>query len=267
MRALLRFVNGNRVLSFLVVFGVLAIAGTWLSHRAGDTSAAPPPATTTLPSSWTSTPVPPQDSLPSPAPDESSSTTTALSSRDRLDRPVDPSGARGQHDEGGARQAAIDYLSTVKQRALYLGPEQSREVLAAWAAPGVAPGELEGTAIRLDQLRDALSSAGGEVWWAIAPLGVKVEAYTPDRARVSVWSATVMASGAAPGTDATVAAPQVAYLTGSVELQWVDGAGWSVWAITESAGPTPMAMPDTSPSSAQDFLSALAGFSLIKEHR
>jgi len=266
MRSLLRFVNGNRLLSFVLVFGVLALAGTWLSHRAGDTSAAPPPTATTA-SPASSTPGSAPRSTAVETQNDPGPSTSLATPADRLDRPVDPSGARGQHDEAGARQAAIDYLSTVKQRALYLSGEQSREVLRQWTAPGVAAAELEATAVRLDQLRDALSSAGGEVWWAIAPLGVKVEAYAPDRARVSVWSATVMASGAAPGTDATVAAPQVAYLTGSVELQWVDGPGWSVWAITEVPGPTPMAIPDSSPSSAQDFLNALAGFSLIKEHR
>ena len=117
------------------------------------------------------------------------------------------------------------------------------------------------------QLREALSAAGGEVWWVVSPLAVKVEAFDDDRARVAVWTATVLASGAAPGVDATVAAPSVFYRTGIVELAWVEAIGWSVWSASDSPGPVPMLAPENPPSSPEEFLAALAGFGLIKEHR
>lgn len=264
----MRWINSHKATVVLIVVAVIAVAGTWLarSSRADDA-----PSGEALPASTVSSPTSgasPGTSEPATL-DAASETgpTSTVASTDRLEIPVDPSGSRQRRDEAGARQATIDYVSTVKQRVLYLGDDGARTVLESWAASGVTEAEVDDTLERLSLLRDSLSASGGEVWWVVSPLAVKVEAFEADQARVSVWTATVLASGAPVGVDATVAAPQVAYHTSTVELVWSETAGWSVWSIVDVAGPVPLTATGQTPSSPNEFLTALSGFSLIKEHR
>lgn len=251
-----RWVTANKGAAVAIAAAVALVAAGLLVRRSGPDAVSTP---TTAAADTVADPVDLRSS--------SSTVTPASGSSSRLEMPVDPSGSRQVRSEAGARQTAIDYLSTVKQRFLYLAPEPGRGLLEAWRAPGVTDRELTIGVEQFHRLRDALSAAGGEVWWVVSPLAVKVEAYDHDRARVAVWTATVLAAGAAPGVDATVPAPSVFFRTGAVDLVWVSGSGWSVWSASDSPGPVPMLAPEDPPSSPPEFLAALAGFGLVREHR
>src|SRR3546814_14503259 len=71
----------------------------------------------------------------------------------------------------------------------------------------------------LQAAREPLASGTGATWWVVEPLAVKVEAYTPDRARVSVWMVRVLSR---PG----VVVPQSSWVT-----ETIGGASWRgrVW--------------------------------------
>jgi hypothetical protein len=255
-------VNAHKGAAVASAVALVLVAGGLLFRSTGDgpdAAAAPDP-----------TPAP-SVGVTAAADDDGTATTAASTSTpadvERLGVPLDPSGARRDRSKDGARQSAIDYLSTVKQRFMYLSRDAGLGLLEGWRAPGVPDSELLIGVEQFGRIRDALSAAGGQVWWVVSPLAVKVEAYEPDRARVAVWTATVMASGAAPGTDATVAVPSVNFRTGTVELVWTDEHGWSVWSASDAAGPVPMSAPGNPPSAPGEFLAALDGFGLVKEHR
>src|SRR6266545_2501547 len=153
----MRWVNARKGMAVLVVIAVLAVGGTWLSRRSGGAAVSTSP---TVPSATISTSSgsssPPGGRAPTSVTLPEAPVSSVADSTGRLDVPIDPTGSRSRRDEFGARQAAIDYLSTVKQRVLYLGDAEARSVLEAWSAPGVAAGELDDAVARLAQLRDSL---------------------------------------------------------------------------------------------------------------
>lgn len=252
----MRWINANKGMALVIAVAIALVAGAVLSRRTGSSDAGTSPATTALPvaASSDTTGASPSTAVPS---------TTAA----QVAMPIDPSGARHVRDESGARQAAVDFASAVRQRAMYLSADAARELLESWTAPGVAASEVTADVNELEQLRASLAAAGGAVWWVVSPLAVKVEAFAADRARVAVWTVTVLASGPAAGVDATVAAPAAYYRTATIDLQWVDGTGWSVWAAAWATGPVPMTAPGDTPATPAEFLGALDGFGLLREHR
>jgi len=214
---------------------------------------------------------------PSPSAQPTTTITTAAASRDdatstpivtistaALDMPTDPSGARTDQSELGARRSALDYATTVRQRIVYLTADAGGEVLTDWAASGVDPSVIASDVTGAAATRDALSANGGQVWWSVAPLGIQVEAYTPGRAEVSVWTVTVGAGGADTDHDQAVV-PIAHYQTVTVDLQW-DGSRWTVWSTSTTDGPAPMLAPSQTPADPAEFLTALGTFELIKEH-
>ena len=257
---MLRWVNAHKAATVGIVAAVALIAGSFVARRA-NTQSPPPPSTTTSAAAG---------SASSPAPTGATPVPTTVSTAEdpaRLDFPADPSGARQDRSAQGVRQVGLDYLATVQQRFMYLTPTAGRDLLEVWQADGVATAELDRTVERFDNLRTALTAAGGEVWWLVSPLAVRVDAHNADRARVSVWTATVTASGANPATGGDVVVPIVDYRISTVELLWADGAGWSVWAVSDAAGPVPMLAGDAVQSAPSEFIARLNGFSLVKEHR
>lgn len=93
----------------------------------------------------------------------------------------------------------------------------------------------------------------GPVVFRQAVVVSRVEAWSPERARVSVWHVGVLArDGVAP--------PQAGWATSSYELVWERG-DWKVWSATVVPGPAPILNDSTAPATARELITALTGFS------
>lgn len=153
-----------------------------------------------------------------------------------------------------ASTAAISF-ATAPQEWLHETDDAIRADIANIAAPGARPG-LEAAALReISTARASLKASPGPVWWLVRPLAWRVDSYTEDRAEVSLWMVRILSA-------VEVAAPQSAYVTVTVTLEWHDGH-WRLAAMTEAAGPTPSgATPDQVADSAS-FDQALRGFTRV----
>lgn len=240
------------------VAAVAALAAGAIVVRIGDDSAADstPTRLTTQPAAAS------DEARPSPV----AQVPAPLGASGDVEMPLDPSASRGDHSERGARQVAVDYLVTVRQRLVYLTPQAGREVLTAWSAPGVAATVLEGEVTEATTIRERLAADGGDVWWVVAPLAIRVDAYTGERARVAVWLTALIASGANPEVSGEATQPMVRFQIDTVELVWSRDR-WTVWSTTSVDGPTPMLAPSQPIATAEAFVTSLDGFGLIRRHR
>lgn len=186
---------------------------------------------------------------------------------DRLRLPVNPSGARDLPTREGVRQAGIDYASTVQQRLVYLDDQEGTAVLSAWRASGVESAAVAADVESASVLREALAAGGGAVWWSVSPIGAEVSTFSQDRARVSVWVMQVVGSSVDPLEGGTAFVPTVDFQTVTIDFVWEAAGGWSVWEATGAAGPVPMLAPTAVQSAPSEFFAALAGHTLIQEHR
>lgn len=183
----------------------------------------------------------------------------------RLVVPVDPSGARGDRSESGARQSALDFAGTVQQRLLYLTDDAAAGLLMSWS-DDVTPAELESDVEDLATLRQTLTAGGGDVWWSVTPIASHVDAYDDDRARVSVWVVQVVGSDVDPRLGGEAIAPTVDFRTTSIDLVWGNVDGWSVWNASSTPGPVPMMVATSTMSAPTEFMDALGDFALTREH-
>lgn len=194
------------------------------------------------------------------------STVAAQGTPGDVEVPVDPSGVRSDRGEAAARQAAIDYVTTVRQRLVYLTETAGQEVLVDWAAPGVSEATIAGEVDQAAMIRGQLSADGGEVWWLVSPLASRVDANSGGRVRVAVWLSAVVGAGADPSLSNQSTQPMVRFQTDTVELVWAEGR-WTVWSVTSVDGPTPMVAPSQGVTTAEAFITSMDGFSLIRRHQ
>ena len=182
-----------------------------------------------------------------------------------LDLPTDPSGARRVHSEPGARRAALDYLVTVRQRVVYLSAEAAETVVRDWAAAGVGEAVISGDVTAAAQLRHSLTANGGQVWWVVAPLSVRVDAYSSragpgvgvDGQRRRLRRRRRRRRGGDPDGPLPDRDRRVGVGRGAVV-----GVGGHL-ASTVRRRCSPPAKPRPSPA---EFVTVLEGFSLVKEH-
>ncbi len=153
--------------------------------------------------------------------------------------------------EEGAREAAIAY-ATASQRWLYLSDEELEPAVRALSSEEAAERLAEEIVAEVALARDALVRSAGPVWWLVRPLAWKVEDYSPERARVAVWTVSVLSA-------ADVALPQADWLTVTVELVW-EAEDWRVDDVRDTPGPTPMVGVRDQPWQPEPFADALAGF-------
>lgn len=186
---------------------------------------------------------------------------------DRLRLPVNPSGARDRRTREGVRQAGIDYASTVQQRLVYLDDQDGTAMLSAWRASGVESAALAADVESAAVLREALAAGGGAVWWSVSPIGAEVSTFSQDRSRVSVWVMQVVGSSVDPIEGGTAFVPTVDFQTVTIDFVWDTAGGWSVWEASGTAGPVPMLAPTAVQSAPSEFFAALAGHTLVQEHR
>jgi len=160
-----------------------------------------------------------------------------------------PVGFAGNRE--GAVAAAVAYTAA-SQRWLYFSDDEIGEAVAVLATPA-ATGRLTAAVVsEVGLARDGLAQSTGRVWWLVHPLATRVEFYTPDAARVSVWTVTVLAA-------AGVALPQSEWMTVTVDLAWVDG-DWRVDDVRSVLGPTPILSPKDEPWPSDRFDTGLDGF-------
>lgn len=156
----------------------------------------------------------------------------------------------------GARAAAVAYTSTLSQRLLYLEPTDVEDAIRAVAADASADTLARDARAALETAREPLAAAGtGPTWWAVRPLAVRVDAYSPARARVSVWVMRVLSRQG-------VVVPQSSWVTETVEVVWERG-DWRLWSDTTTPGPTPVLDGSDMPASAAELDLDLAGFEVL----
>ena len=168
--------------------------------------------------------------------------------------------SRLRRDREGARASALMYVGVIGERVLYASEADGRGLLRDWNAPEVTDTAIEETVAAYALARARLAVGGGQVWWLVAPLAVRVVSVTDTRAEIAVWGVRVLSSEPRSG-DGVV--PLATWTTTAVELVWVDAVGWSVSSVHTSAGPVPMVETTAQPATAAAFTTALTGFELI----
>jgi hypothetical protein len=143
----------------------------------------------------------------------------------------------------------------MSERLLYLEPKAAEAALRALAADAFADTLTADAMKGLQAARAPLASGTGATWWAVSPLAVKVEAFGPSRARLTVWLVRVLSREG-------VVVPQSSWVTETVELVWERG-DWRLWSDSSTPGPTPVLDGSDVPASAAEFDTALTGFELI----
>lgn len=154
-------------------------------------------------------------------------------------------------NQAGASAAAMTY-ACASQRWLYLPDAEVERAVRAVATSAAAPRLIRDVLGEVRAAREALAASAGRIWWIVRPLAVKVESADEDRARVAVWTVSVLSAS-------DVALPQSDWSTVTVDLVWEDG-DWRVDAIDDARGPTPMVGPKDQPWQPEPFDEALDGF-------
>ncbi|MGH9137904.1 MAG: hypothetical protein ACRD0G_12785, partial [Acidimicrobiales bacterium] len=155
----------------------------------------------------------------------------------------------------GVQAAAIAYTATLSQRLLYLDPASAKGTVRAIAADASVDTISRDVLAGLQAVREPLTTGTGATWWVVEPLAAKVEAYTADRARVSVWIVRVLSRQG-------VVVPQSSWVTETVELVW-EGGDWRLWSDESAPGPTPVLDGSDLPASAAELDAELTGFELL----
>ena len=93
--------------------------------------------------------------------------------------------------DDGARTAAISYVLT-GQRLLEMEPTRVADAVRSMAAAGSADAQVTEAEQQLGALRTTLANGTGATHYFQAALASRVDAFTVDRARVSVWSVGVL---------------------------------------------------------------------------
>jgi len=153
--------------------------------------------------------------------------------------------------EDGARAAAVAYVLT-GQDLLAMPPTRVGTAISAIAAEASAETQVADADQQLEQLRTVLVGGNGPVRYLQAALATRVDAYSPQRARVSVWSVGVLSRAGA-------AQPQAGWNISTFELVWERG-DWKVWSETITPGPAPELNAGAAPTSHEELDRALNGF-------
>ena len=153
--------------------------------------------------------------------------------------------------EEGARAAAASYVLT-GERLLELPPTRVASAIRQMAASGSADAQAADAEEQLRQLRDVLDDGTGPVRYVQAVLATRLEAYSAERARVSVWNVGVLSRIGA-------AQPQAGWTTSTFELVWERG-DWRIWSETIAPGPAPDLNAGAAPATSAELEQALSGF-------
>jgi len=169
-------------------------------------------------------------------------------------------GPVGHHDgipdgfarsKDGARAAAVAYVLT-GQALIDLAPASMDTAVRSMSSSASADVQVATAQQQLDQLRQVLAPGTGPTRYLQAVLATRVDAFTPDRADVSVWNVGVLSREG-------VAAPQAGWDTSAFELVW-ERSDWKVWSETITPGPAPALNAGVAPATAAALEADLNGF-------
>ena len=155
------------------------------------------------------------------------------------------------HSPAGALAAATTYVRQ-GQRLFDLAPDQRSAALQNLAARGAAGAFVADQTAQLAELDGVAARGQGHLTWDVIVLATRIDAYTPPRARVSLWRVGVLSIDG-------LTAPLAEWTTVVYDLVW-ERADWRIWSETQSPGPTPMPHPDEKPSTPDSLRTSLAGF-------
>lgn len=164
----------------------------------------------------------------------------------------------------GAEAAAANYVVGFAGANMF-NTATRHQIIGAVADPAVAAAleQQYDAAFQATMSRFGLSSTGqpprGQQLVARAlPVGVHLDAYTPDTARVSVWSDGLIGLAGSQSRNPVAEA----WTTSAVSLHWVDG-DWRWVTATQHDGPTPVAGLQ-SPSTSEQIAQATQSFTGLR---
>ena len=155
------------------------------------------------------------------------------------------------HTEPGVLAAATTYIRQ-GQRLFDLPTIDRPAALHAITSRSGADGYLADASAQLTELDGIAARGQGHLTWDGSVLATRVDAYSPQRARVSIWRVGVL-------SVIGLTAPIAEWTTVDDELVWERG-DWKLWAETQNPGPTPAGHPDERPATPTQLQTLLAGF-------
>ncbi len=222
----------SRWIAFALAGAVLLVLGAALGRRSGAEDAAPTRVVTVT------------------APAEASGRRTAA--------PVEQEGSgirlTQQRTRLGAVSAATTYVGAL-DGSVILDPASVRRTVAAMASARGRDGLVRAYGQAAAQLREQLGVGTAPepvVLVRSAPVGYRVDEFTPRSATISVWRVGIVGSGA-------TVEPQQSWRTETASLVWEKGA-WKVASLRSEPGPTPPLGASALPSSAGELFASVPAF-------
>jgi hypothetical protein len=166
----------------------------------------------------------------------------------RVDGPIPSGFARSR--AGAVAAATTDIRQG--QRIFEMPPAARRAALRALASPAAASAYVAEQSEQLGELDGIAARGTGPLTWDVAVLATRLDAYTPNRALVTVWRVGIL-------SITGLTAPLAEWTTDAYELVWQTG-DWRIFSETQTPGPTPLGHPSEQPSTPEQLRLALAGF-------
>jgi hypothetical protein len=179
------------------------------------------------------------------------STTVPASQRLGPARPSLADPDDGTRTSEGARTAAISFV-TNGQALLEMDSAAVELTVRAEAATGTADVQVRDVSARIASVHTVLASGTGPIHYRQAALATRIDAFSPERARVAVWHVGVL-------SRAGIAPPQAGWATSVVDLVW-EASGWKLASERVTPGPTPIPDHSAAPVTAAEIDAALDGF-------
>lgn len=156
----------------------------------------------------------------------------------------------------GAAAAATTYLTVAAESLLLMDASAREAAVRRMLVPNASAesvASVAGDPALLERVRKAASTSGTpRAVLRNLPVAYRVDAFSPARAKVSVWATAVW-------SIAGVGGPREAWTTTSLELEWVEG-DWRLWSLSSKDGPTP-ATTSGPVAGTEELIGALAGYS------
>jgi len=153
------------------------------------------------------------------------------------------------HSRQGVGAAAAD-CGVALAGPLFLDEAKRAAAIRQIGTSGYVRRTLPAAASAARQLRNSpigqAMRQGAATLYEGAPLAYRLVSYSPEQARVEIWSLALL------GNDAGVQ-PQVSYGTTTTTLRWQDG-DWKFDAATTKTGPTPALSRGQSPTPGSAFV-------------
>lgn len=155
------------------------------------------------------------------------------------------------HSQPGAVAASVAFVCT-GQSLLSMDPLSAEDAVRQMASSATADHQAQQATSALREVRARLASGTGPIIYRQAAVSTRVDLFSPDRARVEVWSVGVLSrQGIAP--------PQAAWAISTFDLVW-ERDDWRVVSEMVVPGPAPIIDNSTPPATAVQLEAALSGF-------